>query len=193
MARMGNDEPKEQRTDGWIDAARRGETEALGQALESFRDYLTLVASREIAPGLITKAGASDLVQETFLAAQRGIAGFRGSTRAEWRALLEAILTNQIANFRRSYLDTRKRHAERTLSYGELGRPDGILNESITPPSRRLQNQERDEAIEEALGRIPEHFRRVIGWHHDDGLTFEVIGNRLGISADGRVSCGAAP
>ena len=58
--------------------------------------------------GLATKAGASDLVQETFLAAQRGIAGFRGSTLAEWRGWLEAILTNQLANLRRSYLDTQK-------------------------------------------------------------------------------------
>ena len=113
MATMGKDEPMVQETADWIDAARRGDAAALGQALEAFREYLTLVASRGIGPGLATKAGASDLVQETFLAAQRGIAGFRGSTQAEWRAWLEAILTNQLANFRRSYLDTRKRRAER--------------------------------------------------------------------------------
>ena len=52
------------------------------------------------------------MVQDTFLAAQRGIAGFRGSTQAEWRSWLEAILINQLANLRRAYLDTRKRRGE---------------------------------------------------------------------------------
>jgi RNA polymerase sigma-70 factor, ECF subfamily len=185
MATMGKDKPMVQATTGWIDAARQGDAAALGQALEAFREYLTLVASRGIGPGLASKAGASDLVQETFLAAQRGIAQFRGSTQAEWRAWLEAILTNQLANFRRSYMDTGKRRTESALPPGEFGGLDGILNESFTPPSRRLQNQERDAAIEVALSRLPEHYRQVIGWHHDDGLTFEVIGSRLGISADG--------
>ena len=157
---MGKDEPIVQQTADWIDAARRGDAAALGQALEPFREYLTLMASRGIGPGLATKAGASDLVQETFLAAQRGIEGFRGSTQSEWRAWLEAILTNQLANLRRSYLDTQKRRTERALSPGELGGLDGILNDSITPPSRQVQRQERDTAIEEALSRLPEHYRR---------------------------------
>src|SRR4029077_1127048 len=98
---------------------RQGDAAALGHALEAFREYLTLVASRGIGPGLATKAGASDLVQETFLAAQKGIAGFRGSTQAEWRAWLEAILTNQLANLRRAYLDSQKRRGERVLAPGE--------------------------------------------------------------------------
>jgi RNA polymerase sigma-70 factor (ECF subfamily) len=185
MATMGKDEPIVQQTADWIDAARRGDAAALGRALEAFREYLTLVASRGIGPGLATKAGASDLVQETFLAAQRGIEGFRGSTQSEWRAWLETILINQLANFRRSYLDTRKRRTECSLSPGELGGLEGILPDSITPPSRQVQRQERDEAIEEAVSRLPEHYREVIRWHHDDGLTFELIGRRLGISADG--------
>ena len=193
MATIDKDEPMVRATAGWIDAARQGDTAALGQALEAFREYLTLVASRGIGPGLATKAGASDLVQETFLAAQRGIAGFRGSTQAEWRAWLEAILTHQLANFRRSHMDTRKRRAECGCSPGELEGRDSILNDSITPPSRQLGARSGDKAIEQALSRLPERYRRVIGWHHDDGLTFEVIGTRLGTSADGHGNCGAAP
>jgi RNA polymerase sigma-70 factor, ECF subfamily len=184
MAAMGNGAPMAQDADEWIDAARRGDTEALGQALEPFREYLTLMASRTIGPGLTTKAGASDLVQETFLAAQRGIAGFRGSTQAEWRAWLEAILTNQLANLRRTYLGTQKRRGERTIppsAFSELG---GTLNDSITPPSRHLQRQERDDAIDSALLCLPDHYRKVIQWHHDEGLTFEAIASRMGVSAD---------
>ena len=81
ISTMRRDEPMAHRGPDWIDAARKGDVEALGQALEPFREYLTLMASRGIGPGLATKAGASDLVQETFLAAQKGIAGFRGRRR----------------------------------------------------------------------------------------------------------------
>jgi RNA polymerase sigma-70 factor (ECF subfamily) len=167
-----------------IDAARRGDAAALGEVLEPYRDYLTLLARQKIGPGLVTKAGASDIVQETFLAAQRGIEGFRGSTQAEWRAWLEAILINQLANLRRSYLDTWKRRGEPAAQGGDAGVNDRIRC-SITPPSRQLQRKERDAALEDALQRLPERYQQVIRWHHDDGLNFEAIGSRLAISADG--------
>jgi RNA polymerase sigma-70 factor, ECF subfamily len=167
-----------------LDAAKRGDSAALGEILDRFRDYLTLLANQKLSPGLATKVGASDLVQETFLAAQRGIAGFRGSTPSEWRAWLEAILVNQLANLRRTYLDTQKRRGEPAPQGGHAGL-DARLGDSITPPSRQLQRRERDAALEEALKRLAEHYRQVIRWHHDDGLTFEAIGGRLGISADG--------
>jgi RNA polymerase sigma-70 factor (ECF subfamily) len=180
---MGHDEPMTAGNSDRINAARQGDAQALGEILEPFRDYLNLMASRGIGPGLTTKAGASDLVQETFLAAQKGIAGFRGSTRAEWRAWLEAILANQLANLRRSYLDTQKR---REGGKGGGGRPtrDVSITWSITPVSGQLQRRERDAAIEGALGRLPEHYRQVVRWHHDDGLTFEAIAARMGISAE---------
>ena len=184
MAATGNGAPQAHETDAPIDAARRGNIQALGEALEPFREYLTLMASRVIGPGLATKAGASDLVQETFLAAQKGIAGFRGSTQAEWRAWLEAILINQLANLRRSYLDTKKRRAELAISPERIASRNGVLADTITPPSRHFQQQERDAALEDALGRLPEHYRQVVLWHHDEGLTFEAIATRMGISAD---------
>jgi RNA polymerase sigma-70 factor (ECF subfamily) len=184
MTSKADDAPLAQETDAPIDAARRGDSEALGQALETFRDYLTLMASRQIGPGLATKVGASDLVQETFLAAQRGVAAFRGSTQAEWRAWLEAILTNQLANLRRFYFDTQKRRAEVSVSPERTANRNGVFADSITPPSRHVQRLERDVAIEEALGRLPEQYRRVVLLHHDEGLTFEVIAIRMGISAE---------
>ncbi len=166
-----------------IEAARRGDGAALGRMLESLRDELILKASRGIGPGLATKLGPSDIVQETFLAAHRGIERFRGTTHAEWRAWLEAILVNQLANLRRAHLDTRKRRGEPVANGGEtaLHDPPG---DSRTAPSRQLQQRERDFALEAALDRLPERYREVIRWHHDDGLTFEAIGGRLAISGD---------
>lgn len=166
-----------------IDAARGGDGAALGKILEPFRDYLMLMAHERLGPGLATRAGASDIVQETFLAAHRGIQGFRGTTRAEWRAWLEAILVHRIANMRRTYLDTRKRLGEPAAAGGGAGL-DVALSGSVASPSRQLRERERDIALEAAIARLPGHYREVIVWHHDQGLTFEAIGRRLGTSAD---------
>src|SRR4051794_31998201 len=69
---------------GWLarflDEARRGDAEAMGRALEPFRDYLLLVANEELDQALRSKVGASDLVQDTFLGAHRDLSSFRGRT-----------------------------------------------------------------------------------------------------------------
>jgi len=166
-----------------IEAARQGDGAALGKMLESLRGELLLKASRGIGQGMATKIGPSDIVQETFLAAHRGIERFRGTTHEEWRAWLEAILVNQLANLRRACLDTKKRRGEPAANGGEtaLHDPPG---DSRSTPSRQLQQRERDFALEAALNRLPDRYQQVIRWHHDDGLTFEAIGGRLGISGD---------
>src|SRR5262249_13094013 len=63
--------PQPQGVDEWLALARGGSPEALGQLLELCRRYLLQVANAELETLLQAKAGASDLVQETFLEAQR--------------------------------------------------------------------------------------------------------------------------
>ena len=58
---------------GYVTTARGGSREALGEALESCRAYLLLVANRELDDDLQAKGAPSDLVQETFLEAQRDL------------------------------------------------------------------------------------------------------------------------
>ena len=90
----------------WLAAARGGSTEALGQALEACRRYLLLVAQKELDPHLHAKGGASDLVQETFLEAQRDFAQFQGTNEAEWLAWLRQVLLNNLGHFTRRYRAT---------------------------------------------------------------------------------------
>ncbi|MGG7377388.1 helix-turn-helix domain-containing protein, partial [Escherichia coli] len=58
--------------------AQAGDSQALGQVLELYRNYLTLLARMQIGRRLQGKVDAADLVQETFLAAHRDFAHFRG-------------------------------------------------------------------------------------------------------------------
>ena len=57
----------------------------------TFRHYLLRIAEQELDPDLRAKGGASDLVQLTFLEAQRDFARFHGDTAAELRAWLRRL------------------------------------------------------------------------------------------------------
>ncbi len=168
----------------WIEPAKRGDLAALERALEPFRPYLTRIASRAVKALPASKIEPADLVQETFLAAHRGIAVFQGSTEGQWRAWLRIILMNHLANVRRSHLVAQKKGYERPTPREDAAALGARLPSTITPPPRRLQINERDRAIRAALKKLPEHDRELVLWHHDDGLTFEAVGGRLGISAD---------
>jgi len=81
-------------------AAREGDRSALGQLLESFRSYLCLVSDRKLGPDLKQKCGDSDVVQQTFLDAQRAVRRCEGSTPYELRDWLERILLNNLGEMR---------------------------------------------------------------------------------------------
>src|SRR6266446_2817513 len=102
-----------------LDAARRGSRQALGQLLESCRSYLLMVARGELDADLQAKEGASDLVQETFLEAQRDFGQFQGASEAELLAWLRRLLLNNVANFTRRYRTTGKRSVTREVALGE--------------------------------------------------------------------------
>src|SRR5215472_3181235 len=94
---------------GWLARARAGDREALGRALEVCRRYLLLIAERQLDDDLRAKGGASDLVQETFLEAQRDFARFEGTSPEELRAWLRQVLLHNVGAFTRRYRGTTKR------------------------------------------------------------------------------------
>jgi RNA polymerase sigma-70 factor (ECF subfamily) len=171
----------------WLPAARAGSNEALGQALESCRRYLLLVADRELDPGLRAKGGASDLVQQTFLEAQRDFAHFHGDSEAELLAWLRVLLRHNLGKFARAYRDTQKRGIGReTPLEGDssaVGPGAGLAADTPTPSGLAMQ-REQDDALERALARLPEDYRRVIALRYREERSFEEIGQLLQRSAD---------
>jgi RNA polymerase sigma-70 factor, ECF subfamily len=168
--------------ESWIDAARQGNREALGLALSSVRDYLLLVANEELDPALQSKGNASDLVQETFLRAQRAIEDFRGRTSSEWRNWLRSILVRNLAQERRRFRSTAKRQVQLEVRIGEKVWLEAARDTET--PSGNLTQREREAALYDGLQRLPEHYRQVVVWHHREQLTFEEIGQRYRISTE---------
>jgi RNA polymerase sigma-70 factor, ECF subfamily len=168
--------------EAWIDQARCGDREALGRALSSVRDYLLLVANESLQPELKAKGNASDLVQETFLQAQRGVQQFRGRTATEWRHWLRSILIRSIAQERRRFAATAKRQVQREVTVSDMMPLEDAGH--VETPSRNLALRELETALIEGLARIPSHYREVVTWHHRERLSFEEIGRRQGTSAE---------
>jgi RNA polymerase sigma-70 factor (ECF subfamily) len=161
--------------------------ESFGRALESYRPYLLGVANRELESDLMAKAGASDLVQETFLEAQRGRTGYRGTTEAELRAWLRQILLHNLANFARHYREPKKRRMSREVPIDRetpSGRRPADLEAAGLSPSSYVMRNERDQVVSMALSRLPERDRQVVLWRYQERCRFEEIGRRLGGSPD---------
>jgi RNA polymerase sigma-70 factor, ECF subfamily len=171
----------------WFAAARAGSQDALGQALADCRAYLLMIAGRELDRDLHAKAGASDLVQETLLEACRDFDGFHGHTEAELLDWLRKLLLHNLADFRRRYRGTKKRAMAREfvpVSDRSLGDPHlQAIAHGSSPSELRIRHEEL-EAVERALERLPDDYRRVILYRYQDELPFDEVGRRMGRTAN---------
>jgi RNA polymerase sigma-70 factor (ECF subfamily) len=170
-----------------IAAARAGSAKALGQLFETFRRYLLLVANRALDADLQAKVGASDLVQETFLQAQKAFGGFAGRTERDLVAWLHGILVNNIADLTRHYRHTAKRQVSLEVPLN-LDDPSGDRAKGLAAqtesPSWQALSREEDERLQEALRRLPAHYLQVIQLRNRDGQSFAAIGAKMNRTAD---------
>jgi RNA polymerase sigma-70 factor (ECF subfamily) len=172
----------------WLAAARGGSLQALGQVLEACRGYLLRIAGRRLSADLRSKGGASDLVQQTFLDAQCQFERFQGESEKELLAWLRQILLYNLAHFQRRYRAAAKRDVGREAPLaGEASSTDGgaALATQTPSPSEQMVAREEAEALQRALEHLPEELRRVLTLRHQEQLTFEEIGQRLGRSTSG--------
>lgn len=172
----------------WLASAQRGSLEAMGKVFDACRGYLLSIASRRLRAGLRSKGGASDLVQQTFLDAQRDFERFQGESEKELLAWLRQILLHNLAHFERRYRATGKRDlglevpladaASRTVGGADLS--------AQTPsPSEQFAAREEAETVQQAVQRLPDDYRQVLLLRHQEQLTFEEIGQRLERSTSG--------
>jgi RNA polymerase sigma-70 factor (ECF subfamily) len=127
------------------------------------------------------------LVQETFVEAQHDFGRFRGSTEAELLAWLRQVLVNRLHNLVRQYKDTAKRDIGREVALGsDDSSAEGAprLADDEPSPSSEAIACERSMALEQALQRLPQEYRQVIAWRHDERRPFDEIGKLMGKTAN---------
>jgi RNA polymerase sigma-70 factor (ECF subfamily) len=169
--------------------ARAGSRPALGQLLEMYRNYLTLLARLQIDRRLQGKVDAADLVQETFLEAHRDFGQFRGASEPELVGWLRQILVSNLANLVRRFLGTQGRDVrlERELA-ASLDQSSRVLDQALaapgSTPSQQAARREQAVLLADGLGRLPGDYREVIILRHLEGLRFPEIAARMDKSLD---------
>ena len=90
---------------------------------------------------------------------------FQGSSEQELLAWLRLLLLHNVANFTRRYRGTDKRRVDREVGLdgteSAAGRRARLATDTPSPSSEAIAH-EQAEKIRQALGRLPEDYRRVI-------------------------------
>jgi RNA polymerase sigma-70 factor (ECF subfamily) len=155
------------------------------ELLESYRNYLMLLARIRADRKLRSKLGDSDLVQETLIQANRDFGQFRGTSEAELTGWLRAVMIKKKALLARRYYGTAARDPrleeqlqhEMDNSSQQLGR---AFVASGTSPSRLAAGRERAVLLADALAALPEHYREVVVLHHVQGYTMPEVAQSMG-------------
>jgi RNA polymerase sigma-70 factor, ECF subfamily len=168
-------------------SARQGSNEALGRVLESCRRVLLRAAREQVPPDIRSKGAASDVVQETFLEAQRDFQQFAGSTREQLIAWLFRILQHNSANLVSAYRYCRKREIAREVSLDDT-RVNHNLEQTLLAtepsPTRTAIAHEEAGILHLAMERLSEQAQRALHLRFVERLSFEEIGSQLGCSPE---------
>jgi RNA polymerase sigma-70 factor (ECF subfamily) len=172
-----------------LEQARAGDGTTLGQLLELYRRYLTVLARVQIGQQLRGKVDASDLVQETFLEAHRHFPAFRGGSEAELLRWLRQILATNVADTFRRYLGTQgrdvrlEREIEARFDRSSIVLDRGLVARQLSP-SQQASQREQAVLLADALEQLPKDYRDVLVLRNLEGLSFPEVAARMGRSLD---------
>lgn len=161
--------------------AQSGDRNAIGNLTERYRKYLLLIANQDIGPGLRTKMGASDVVQDSLINAQAHFEQFHGTSEKEFMAWLKSILTNDIRKCHRHFA-TQKRDTDLEINLQEQSNVGRMLHDAQLTPSSDAIEKERFNAIRNALANLSSDQQQVIRLRNFEMLDFDEIGKRMGRS-----------
>lgn len=145
-------------------AARAGCQTSLGQLLEHYRGYLLILAQGTLDADLRRKGSDSDLVQETFLEAQRDFEAFYGEDRESLARWLRGILRHNATDFVRRHKLADRRSLRRELPCGEDSTEDweNELPSDASSPSARASANEQEQRLHAAIASLPADYRTVV-------------------------------
>jgi RNA polymerase sigma-70 factor (ECF subfamily) len=157
------------------------------RSLESYREYLRLLARLQLDPRHRAKLDPSDVVQQAMLQAHEAWGQFRGTTEAERASWLRRILARALSHATRDLGCERRDSArERSLEAaldGSSSRLEQLLAAEQSSPSARAGREEQLVQLAEAVSALPDDQREAVVLHYLHGWPLAEVGLHLGRSS----------
>lgn len=176
--------------------ARAGEPDALGELCALYRNYLRMIVRTGMGPRLRERVEMSDVVQEALVEVVRQFPAFTGQNEAALVGWLRRLVAQKLADLGRYHSRAKRAGDVAALPLdaawdggggadsnagGEGARLLDMLALSQTSPSEAASKRELTVLLADALSELPEAEAEVLWLYHADGLSFESIGERLGL------------
>ena len=156
-----------------VQRARRGDRDAFAWLLERYEKQVYHHALRMVN----NPEDAADLTQETFLKVWQGLPSFQGeSSFSTWMFRLTG---NACIDFIRR---EKKRRGDLSLD-GEEQTMAATLADPAPTPQQALEHKELHRAVNEGLAQLSDEHRQVLVLREINGLSYEEIGEALGLTA----------
>lgn len=165
-----------------LEKALDGNLDSLGELLEHYRAYLTVLAQRYMDTRLRGRMDAADIVQITFLEAQRDIGSFRGHQIEELLGWLRHILRNNVSSAHQNHIYTQKRSAGREVSNSPSdSRPalTDLAPSETTSPSQRMMRDEAAVYLANCLDELPDTQREALRLRYVEGCSLKQISETM--------------
>jgi RNA polymerase sigma-70 factor (ECF subfamily) len=175
--------------------ARAGQADALGELCALYRNYLRMVVRTGLGPRLRERVELSDVVQEALVEVVRQFPQFTGQNEAALVGWLRRLVSQKLADLGRYHSRAKRAAAGTALPLdaaweaaagNEAGNPGAKLLDMLalsqTSPSEAASRRELTVLLADALADMPDPDAEVLWLYHAEGLSFEAIGDRLGLS-----------
>jgi RNA polymerase sigma-70 factor (ECF subfamily) len=163
----------------------------LGQLLQLYRNYLSVLATTQLDRRLRRRMSTSDLVQETMLAAHRDFGQFRGGSEGELLAWLRQILSNCLSHAVEKNIHAKKRDLRREVAIEQvapkiddsMARMSNLFADDAATPSQIVGRRELAAELSDQLAKLKPNYRDVIVYRNLQGLSFDEIADRMEIKS----------
>ena len=152
-----------------VELAVSGETEAFSEIVKRWERKIFALCY-----GMLNSdADARDALQETFIAAYRNLANFRGDAKvSSW---LHRIAVNQCLTIKRRA----KTRSEDFLDESEAGEDRTFIAPAKFSPLRTAEQTERLNLVRQAVQSLPDDLRQIVILKEFEEMTFQQISETL--------------
>lgn len=161
-----------------VERVRGGDDAAFRVLTQRYSKRLQGQIEGKLAPPLRRKVAASDILQESYLAAYRRFADFEDRGEGSFGRWFAQIVQRKVLEAVRRHAGTQKRSVAHEVTQGGRS-PAGFFAAGAPTPSQIAVGNELRDAAKRALDELPESYREVLTCLRDQRLTLEETAERM--------------